>query len=218
MHLILDISNNNPEPVWKQAKGWGVEAVMLKVSEGAGFVDKTFATRRHNATVAGLPVGFYHFARPDQTGPVTQAQLFCKTIGKIGVRELRPALDLEVTSKHGSSQLIAWARSFNQEVVRLLGVGPLFYTYGAYASALRADKPIGYGLWLAAYGRDDGKDYPYQVPAPWRKAVAHQFTSTAHVAGCTGPVDLSHAASMNPLYAYPVRRAVTAPLAYLGRH
>lgn len=216
---ILDLSNNNSEPDWARLKTQSIEAIYLKASEGTTFVDKTFASRRAVANKHGLKVGAYHFARPDASSPEDQARAFVKVIGKIGVNDLRPALDFEVPSKlHGPVALVVWARRFNREVKRLTGVLPIFYSYTSYIAGLRADAPIGAGLWLASYSRNDGKEYPFSIPSPWRGAVAHQFSSRCYVGGCSGPVDLSSAKSLTPLLAHPVLHRVAKVLPYLGRH
>ena len=217
--LILDLSNNNQEPDWTRLKAQGIGAVYLKATEGLTFVDKTFAERRNAAARNGLRVGAYHFARPDSSDPELQARAFVKAVGKIGVNDLRPALDFETQSKsYSATQQVMWARHFNREVKRLMGVLPIFYSYGAFITDLRPDAPIGAGLWLAAYSRNDGTEHPFVVPKPWRGAVAHQFSSQCRVAGCGGLVDLSSAKSLTPLLAHPVRAVVVKVLPYLGRH
>lgn len=217
--LILDLSNNNAEPDWPRLKTQNIDAVYLKASEGTTFVDKTFASRRAIANKHGLKVGAYHFARPDASSPEDQARAFVRVIGKVGLHDLRPALDFEAPSRlHGSAQLVLWARRFNREVKRLTGVLPIFYTYSAYANQLNADKPIGAGLWLASYSRNDGREHAFSIPAPWKGAVAHQFSSRCYVGGCSGPVDLSSAKSLNPILAHPVWHRVSRVLPYLGRH
>lgn len=209
MPLILDLSNNNPEPGWGTLKAHGVDAVYLKASEGNWFVDQTFAERRAAANRAGLLVGAYHFARPDQSDAATQARLFCRVVGKVGWSDLRPVLDFETGSARlPDSVMVSWARAFNRVVRDELGTLPLFYSYGAFLEDLHALAPIGAGLWLAAYGRNDGREYPFSVPSPWRAVVAHQFSSRCSIAGCSGLVDLSHAKSLRPLLAHPVKHAV----------
>jgi lysozyme len=71
--LILDVSNNNAEPNWEQLRRQGIAAVFLKASEGTSFIDTTFADRRKAANRAGLHVGAYHFARPDESVATSQA-------------------------------------------------------------------------------------------------------------------------------------------------
>jgi GH25 family lysozyme M1 (1,4-beta-N-acetylmuramidase) len=100
-------------------------------------------------------------------------------------------LDLE--DGHAGPELVEWARAFNHAVHAELGVFPLFYSYASYIAAMRPAKPIGTGLWLASYGRNDGRDHGAAVPKPWRHYLLHQFSSRCRVQGCAGLVDLSHA-------------------------
>lgn len=218
--LLLDVSNNNSEPNWKQIRQQGISAVYLKASEGTGFVDRTFAERRNAARAAGLHVGAYHFARPDESDAKAQAKLFAEVVGKIGTSDLRPVLDFETSStKHSPAQLDAWAREFNTETKKLLKVMPIFYSYSAYIEMLRPSWPIGAGLWLASYGRNDGAEHPYVVPFPWKGVVAHQFTSQCRITGCSHAVDMSNANKISPLLAHPVRHRVRKiVLPYRGRH
>jgi lysozyme len=197
--LLVDLSNNNPSVDFRRVAAAGVTAVYLKASEGSTFQDHTYRPRAIAARAAGLRVGAYHFARQ---GPVAaEAGNFCAVVAELDRRDLRPALDVETAP---GRTWVDWSRAWNRAVQAELGALPIFYTYPAFADALHADKPIGAGLWLASFGRNDGKEHPYSVPAPWRRTVAHQFTSRARVAGVSGECDLSSAGSLRPLLAHPI--------------
>jgi lysozyme len=206
--LVLDASSNNKEPNWNLLKKAGVSAVWLKASEGMNWRDPNFAAWRKAANKAGLKVGAYHFARPDlhPFDRIGEALNFWRAVGKVNTTDLRPVLDYEVLSSHGGDE--AWIRAFNQSVKARLGVGPLFYSYPALVAKLKLTKPVGYGLWLASYGRNDGVEHAYTVPAPWKKVVAHQFSSKCRVIGCSGVVDLSKVFSPNAVLAHPVKAKV----------
>jgi GH25 family lysozyme M1 (1,4-beta-N-acetylmuramidase) len=204
--LIVDLSNNNGTPDFGRIKAAGIEGVWLKASEGVSFVDQTFHTRALAARKAGLRVGAYHFARPDVNSlhAGDEAEAFCRVVSTAGVgrRDLRPVLDYERLRPRGANE--TWIRDWNHTVRKRLGVGPLFYSYPALVSSLQLKTPVGYGLWLASYGRDDGTEHPFTVPAPWRKTVAHQFTSRATVAGAPGLVDLSRVVQKRAVLAHPL--------------
>lgn len=212
--LLVDVSNNNASVDFRALARAGVKGVFLKASEGATFVDETFVTRRTAANKAGLYVGAYHFARPD-TGnasskdAVSEALHFCSVVRKLGISDLRPVLDLEVDTPREA--YVPWARLWNKTVLQKLGAGPLFYSYAYYISWLHASWPIGYGLWLASYGRNDGGRYPASAPAPWRKFVCHQYTSAGRISGVAGRCDLNYAAKLRPLLAFPNRALLAAP-------
>lgn len=218
--LLADLSNNNPTVDFRRLARAGVRGVYLKATEGATFVDPTFAARRTQARAAGLAVGAYHFARPD-TGDArlsdahAEARHFASVVGRLGWRDLRPALDLEIGRPE--PRYVAWSRAWNTQVRDLLGAGPLFYSYPYYIVGLRAAEPIGYGLWLADYGRDDGAAHPAHVPAPWQKCVLHQYTSNGRVDGVSGRCDLNRAERMRPLFAFPARALASAPAMLLRR-
>lgn len=192
MILIADLSNWQQHVNLQHLKAVGVDGLYHKATEGDlrthGMVDRYFASRRALAEKIGLPFGAYHFARPEQS-PEANAETFCNVVGELRPGDLRPALDLESGNPRETEH---WARRFNAVVRHRLGVFPLFYSYSAYISAMRLTETIGDGLWLASYGRNDGRDYPFFVPKPWRGALLHQFTSVGSISGVPMKVDLSH--------------------------
>lgn len=201
--LLLDLSNNNASVDLTRVAQAGIAGFWHKVSEGSDFADRWFRNRVDRGRLVGMRVGGYHFANARTSDPIPEAMFFYRCLGKIGRRDLAPALDLE-TNPHNLSpqQLVAWARAFNHEFQRLTGVWPLFYSYPAFIEGMRAEKTIGRGLWLASYSRNDGKEHPYSVPQPFKQALAHQFTSQARLAGVGGTVDLSSAQRLVPILAF----------------
>lgn len=206
MPQLLDLSSNNPLPDWSKIKADGV---WLKATEGLSYNDSVFRHNRLQAAKYGVRTGAYHFARPDlhPYDPEDEAKHFCAVVGSVGRRDLRPVLDLEVRAafEHLTpAQLGGWAHRFSRTVKAVLGVGPLFYSYPAYIQEMRLQLPVGYGLWLAAYGPDDGSNHPVDAPAPWKKIAAHQYTSKGTALGISGRVDRTYARSLRPLLAHPL--------------
>jgi hypothetical protein len=77
----IDLSHHNSGvtlSALKQAKAAGVKFVFHKATEGTGFTDVQYATRRRLAKRAGLHYGGYHFARPGTSGGTAQARQFLK--------------------------------------------------------------------------------------------------------------------------------------------
>jgi GH25 family lysozyme M1 (1,4-beta-N-acetylmuramidase) len=211
--LLVDLSNNNPSPIdFGAMRKAGCYGVLLKVSEGKTFVDETFKHRAEAARMVGLHVGGYHFARPSGD-PAAQATLFCSHLGRVQRRDLHPALDLEVNDDHlHPAELFAWAHKFGEHVHSLAGVRVLWYTYPAFLAEQHWQHQLGSGagLWIASYGPNDGRDHgvPAGSIAPWRRFVAHQFTSVGRIAGVKGNVDLSHARARRLVLAHGVRGLV----------
>lgn len=208
--LLVDLSNNNPSPIdFGKVRKAGVFGVLLKVSEGKTFVDPDYRARAKAARAAGLHVGGYHFARP-AGNPIEQATLFVGHLGKVERRDLHPALDLEVNDdKLSPASLHTWARSFGEHVHAMSGARVLWYTYPAFLKAQAWQQPLGSGagLWIADYGPNDGHDHgvPAGAIAPWRRHVAHQYTSVGKIAGVAGNVDLSHGRSRRLMLARGLR-------------
>lgn len=214
MITILDISNWQHRVDFERVRFHGVQAVMLKAAEGLTFNDKTYHERHKQALAAGLFVGAYFFAQPHASEPELQADHFARVVGDVDwdhERALRPWLDYEVALANGHDE--AWIRRWNHRTLTLTGVGPSFYSYPALIAQLKLERPVGWGLVLSAFDRNDGVEHPYTPPAPWRRTIAHQFSSRCHVGGCYDEhgglalVDLSHARSLVPLVADPERWA-----------
>lgn len=196
VQLVVDVSNAQGVVDWKLVAGAGVHGAFYKATEGAHFVDAYQAHNRAGAASVKIHAGAYHFARPDLNDPHAEADHFAAVVGQLHPFELVPALDLEVAGHVGAADSVDWARKFNARFREHLGVWPLFYSYSAFIAGLGAKTPIGGGLWLANYSRNDGTEHPAAAPAPWRKVRLHQFTSAGRIAGVKGRVDLSHTSSL----------------------
>lgn len=202
---LIDLSNNNATPHWDAVAKAGIAGAWMKVTEGNSFIDGTWTARSEAARAAGLRVGGYHFARPAVGSGTMQAALFIRSLGAVQPHDLRPALDLEDTGHLTPTELRVWAHDFNQKVLADTGVGPLLYSYSAFLAGLNWQTPAGYGLWLASYGADDGQPHAARPPLPWKRYVAHQYTSKGVVPGIAGYVDRTEASSLRPLLAHPVQ-------------
>jgi len=207
---IADLSSNNGPVDYARLHGAGIVGTLEKASEGRTFNDPTFARRARRALSAGLFVGAYHFARPDHNDPEHEARHFVDVVhslylGRSRPATLRPVLDFEAEGARrlGGAHLTAWARAWNRVVKHELGIGPLFYSYPDYIAHMRPPWPIGDGLWLASYGRNDGRDHGLIVPRPWKHYLLHQFSSRCRVGGVHGFCDLSHAPKLWPLLTDP---------------
>lgn len=186
--LLVDLSKWQAEVDFQALKKYGIWGVCLKATEGISFVDPTFKDRAIRAKKAGLVVLSYHFT--DFKDPVEEADHYASII-KPAKLTGRPMLDVEIPS--GTMNVEVWCRDFNRHLRYKRGLPlPLYYGNPSYISEHHYSRPIGAGLVLAAYGRNDGKEYPVTVPAPWTRFVAHQFTSVGRVPGVAGPVDVWH--------------------------
>ena len=168
--------------------------VIVKATEGIGYVDKSCDGFFQKALSLGKKLGFYHFARPTANNdPIREADFFyenCKGYFGKGI----PILDWEAENKHN----VAWAKKWLDRVYQRSGVKPVIYmsesVVNAYdwSSVANAD----YGLWVAKY-RDNNPDYNYDMANAgsrpnvkwWKNYCMWQWTSTGRLSGYDGNLD-----------------------------
>lgn len=134
--------------------------VIIKATEGATYKDPCFDGFVKQAQQLQKPMGFYHFARPDNgNDPTAEAANFYQTI-KPYVRQGILALDWEA----GDLSKTDWALKWLDEVKRLTGVKPMIYTSQWVINSYDFSKIVAgdYGLWIAKW-KDHEADYNYDM-------------------------------------------------------
>lgn len=168
--------------------------VIVKATEGIGYVDKTCDKFFQKALSLGKKIGFYHFARPTKNNdPVREADFFyenCK--GYFG--KAIPILDWEAENK----QNVAYAKAWLDRVYQRSGVKPVIYMSESVANAYNWSSVANadYGLWVAKY-RDNNPDYNYNMANAgsrprvkwWKFYCMWQWTSTGRLNGYSGNLD-----------------------------
>lgn len=190
---MIDLSNNNGAVDFTKVASHRQFRVYLKLTEGTHFRDGTFNQRYGDARRANLIVGCYHFARPSENTPKEEADFFLRNAPELHTRvNMRHCLDLEDENKVPGRWTGKWAEAWLQLVREHVRYHAILYGNPSYISACEFDRPPAW-LWLAAYGRNDGKEYPFLIPHPWnrRTVIAHQYASTARVPGVEGECDIS---------------------------
>ena len=172
----IDISNHQ--------KGFNLRAtkpdfVIVKATEGLGFVDKYCDGFVQDAIRLNIPFGYYHFARSND--PAKEATYFYENT-KNYVGKGIPILDFEVPNPN--SWLETWCKTF----YGLSRIKPWFYTYDDYINNQGYGTPwikANCGLWLAGYPRAytsyPSPDCPYRHDG-WTLA-AWQFTGSLAMGG-----------------------------------
>lgn len=172
---VVDLSHWQPDPNFEEMKKGGIQAVILKATQGSGWVDPTFVGRLRRAERAGLLVGAYHFC--DASPPIDQARHFLNLAGSVSVL----ALDIEENTISGGTVQISQVAEMTAYVQMATGRLPLVYIPRDGPSGTGAGLPNGIlaqcPLWLPEYGNDP-------VPPPgWQNWLLWQFTDTAAVPG-----------------------------------
>ena len=196
--LVADLSQYQGLVNFTNFKAWGVQAVIVKATEGITYKDPEFASHVSGAKAAGLPVGAYHFAHPDQNSADQEAAFFLSSI-KGHELALSPILDME-SGKLPAHTLVLWIKRFRQLVEAETGKRLVLYTGKWYADTVGdfenalSDMP----LWVSYYV-DESKRAGTVLPdfGGWTDWAMWQWTDKGTVGGVTGPVDLSYARSLD---------------------
>jgi lysozyme len=181
----VDVHGDKGAIDWRRVRAAGFEFAILKATEGRTFDDARFGFNRRAAKAAGLVVGAYHFARPDNNTPEAEVQHFLR-VARPTRGELIPALDWET-----NPPTAAWAVRFLHALENEIGTPPIFYTFPDFLRRTSHFSDLQrFPLWYSRFGPNDGQLHPASPPQGFR-FVVHQFTSAGHVDGIGGRVDLN---------------------------
>lgn len=149
--------------------------ILVKATEGCGYVDPTCDAKYQLNKQAGKLLGVYHYARPDLGNtPEAEAQYFVDNIrGYIG--EAIMVLDWESANKWD----VNWAKRWLDKVNDLTGIKPLIYMSSSVTFAYDWSSVVAgdYGLWVANYGNNDGTNHGCPGVGYWSIVAMHQYTS-----------------------------------------
>jgi GH25 family lysozyme M1 (1,4-beta-N-acetylmuramidase) len=181
---------------WSQVAAAGYKFAFIKATEGDYYGNPYYASDLAAAKAAGLYATGYHFAIPNVSDGVSQADYAIANGGYApDGRTLPLALDIEY-DPYGSecyglspAQMVSWLAAFTGEVQRVTSQQPVIYTTADWWNTCTGDSTA-FGadsLWVAAY-RSDGPP----MPAGWSNWTFWQYTSRASVPGITVNVDVSY--------------------------
>lgn len=160
--------------------------VIMKATEGVGYVDPTCDIKYQYAKSKGKLLGVYDFARPDLGGAVAEADFFVNnTEGYWKAKEAILVLDWEA----GNTKDVNWALTWLRRVRDRTGVKPLIYMSASVVRSADWSPVVNedFGLWIAGYPNKynvtnpptpaEG-EMPYDT-SPWGFAAIWQYTSSA---------------------------------------
>jgi lysozyme len=160
---------------WAKVKASGVEAVVMKATEGNYYRSPYFHSDYDEATRNGLYVGAYHFSRPGLTKPLVQSEYFRDWVGGRAL-QLGAVNDFESADGLSWRRLARWGREFHGRCREWCQAAPVYMDDDWLENLPEA--PWGDRLWLALPGE-----------RPRREVWAWQF-GTGTVDGISGPCDL----------------------------
>ena len=193
--LGIDVSHHQGNINWQLVANDGKVFAFCKATEGRTYQDPRFIANMTGGMNAGIVMGAYHFARPDNNTAIQDADNFLATASNyIGGGFLPPVLDLEDpnSSTHldqlfTSSQLTAWVQAWLDRVENQTGVKPILYLSSHYAYYLSTSL-TSYGLWIAKPGTSPTT--PPNNTGNWNDWLFKQYSWNGSVNGISGNVDL----------------------------
>ena len=185
--IAIDISHWQEDPLdFDKVKTTGVQAVVLKATQGLSYVDPTLAKRRNAAQQAGLLTSTYHFMENGKKSDIAkQIQHYLRTVNpQPGERMILDVEDTITTLNDiiaAVEALVADSRAlqvtiYSGHVIKDLLKNNANATLSKYTS-----------LWLAQYTTGT----PSWPTAVWPKWTLWQYSDTGEVSGINGPVDVN---------------------------
>ncbi len=195
----IDISSVQGTVNWTSVKSDGITFAFAKATEGKTFTDSQFTNYIPNGKAAGVYMGAYHFARPDNQstiqGAIDEANHFLSVAqSSIVSCQLPPALDYEtdVSATLTYSFQAQWIQAWCNTVQNATGIVPIIYTGNSIAHSLGSYLSSQYKLWYPYYynNRSDASPPPNTYYGTWGSYQIWQYSDQGTVAGISGYVDM----------------------------
>lgn len=204
----IDVSRFQGKIDWGRVGQTQVEFAFVQASRGSGDdcavaptscgADPFYDRNHRRARAAGIRVGAYHRAfaggggrKATRRDARVEARIFTREVGRLGDRDLLPALDLESPfGDLGARRLTLWIRVWLDRVEEELGAAPIIYTntssWQATGDTTRFARQ-GHPLWVANWHvRRPSVPAQNWAGEGW---TVWQHTSSGSVRGIGGRVD-----------------------------
>ena len=184
-----DVSSYQGNVDWQTVARNGAKFVYVKASEGTGYLNSYFAQQYNGSASAGMIHGAYHFALPNTSSGVTQANYFVDHGGgwSADAKTLPPMLDIEYNpygpTCYGLSTtgMSSWIRAFSNTVFSRTGrYPPIYSTTNWWNTCTGRDPSFGSTnpLFIAYYSTSPGP-----MPAGWVSQTLWQYSDSGTFPG-----------------------------------
>lgn len=179
---VIDIYHGNIVNDFAALKADGVQGVIHKCSQGAGYADPLYTVRRKQATDAGLLWGAYSF----NTGESVQAQI--NEFFSHAEPDVNTLMALDFEDNPHSQMTLFQAKQFLDLADAKLGRKLVLYSGNRIKDLLgaHADPFLGsHRLWLPQYGPIA------KTQASWVSPWLWQYSESGKLPGTAGAIDLN---------------------------
>jgi lysozyme len=200
----IDVSHHNGDIDWHKVKEIGIpnpdgsstliDFAYIKITEGTKGRDPKALVNASGASMAGIPIGAYHFCTLDRKDVVAdateEANYLVNRLLSLPEFQMPIALDIELDNKSlklNPGEFLNWIKTFYAGLGARGYNDRILYSYSWYLQAhLPKDHDLGdIRLWIADY------DGTYKLPNGWTRAFMHQYSNKGKVAGIATLVDLN---------------------------
>ena len=188
----MDVSSHQGNVDWDTAWAQGSRFAYVKATEGTSYKNPNFNQQYGGSYDAGMVRGAYHFALPNVSSAVAQADYFVNNGGGWSAdgSTLPPLLDIEYNPyaslgntcySMSQTQMVNWIKAFSNQVKARTGRAPAIYTttdwwsYCTGNSAAFDENP----LHIANYNEVGAG----RLPASWEFYSIWQYSSTGPFVG-----------------------------------
>lgn len=199
----IDVSDNQGTINWKKVKASGVQFVIMRSTRGSGNPDKYLASNIKGCKEVGLPFTFYKYMYATTTQKAKEeANRVIEVLKGYGVmpdKSVKIWADVEdkTLKALSTSALTAVVNAF-KEVILSSGFGfGLYMGKYDYESGEIDTKQFNDDIWIARYyngyttmGFTQDPNEKYKPTVNAGKLWGWQYTSSGHVDGINGNVDL----------------------------
>lgn len=166
-----------------QVGSYNEDAVMIKATEGLGYVNPYKDYVAKQALNKNKPLGFYHYATGNN--PVSEARYFVNDVKGYLSNSNKPILCLDWERGDNAAWGNGyWAKQFTDEVRRLTGVQPGIYTGPEGVAQTQQYLANNTALWFAGYptmANVGWSPIPFSTlynTGAWKTLTGWQFSST----------------------------------------
>lgn len=190
MNIGIDVSSYQGSIDWNKVKSDNIEFAILKVIRKDLNPDKQFENNWKGCIEVGMPIFCiynYSYATTVSKG-VGDAK---KVLEILNGRKAKVCLDVEDACQKGLGKLLIDIIDAYANVITSAGLEFIVYTgLSFYNSYIKPFGGIKYPLWIARYGKNDGKlDESYKPDVTGM--IGWQYTSKGSVNGISGNVDIN---------------------------
>lgn len=181
----IDISSHNGNVNFNSLKNDDVQMIIIKATEGIGYIDPNFESYYNSVKDMNYHIGFYHYFS-EKTNPEEQAVCFWNAIRNKKF-DVTPVLDVEINSYERSAtavtdRCIAFLNKFKE----LSNIDCIVYTYPSFTEECLDGRIKNYKCWMAHYGVKSPRT------AGFSNIVGHQYSEHGRVSGISGDCDLNN--------------------------